>query len=854
VSDQAAPSRFDSYRRRLMVAAVASLGLHLFLFHGLTWLKLGGVSPRPFGRVSESPQPTKPRRQADFSLRVAKTPDRQRPAHERPLEVPRSAAKPERRPPQQRPLEATRRQQPEERQRVVTAPTPRPRERSASAAADSTSLPRRSATPSDQPTTAATADALRPPTASSPAARLQPRAASLPPRSVDTSGPIAGRWRPREVALLERLSSGAPERATASPAVAPSPNASSLPRAAAPTATAEANVRVAALPAAPRAGGPVVPAVPQPGPMAARLVSPRGSLTAGSGIRSSTATVTTARTEAGGDNVSDRPAPLATATGLAGNRGGSTMVEVTATVPDSAAGAAATSLERQTKLLGTLADAGVATGAAPIRTPAPPGSGAPSEMDDARGTGSSARMAGPAQIDRLAASLARGAGGGLNVSSRGLPDGDPAGDEAEERLSVAEDLFRSRSAVSTAGSAIPSRSGPTLDRVAAAALPTDGRVRDVAEAFAGRLADRRMASSGAKVADREALVQADAMIERGLEFLARSQQPDGRWSLGTFTGSTPADAPRLTCDTAATGLALLSFLGAGQDHFAGSYRDSIRRGIEWLLAVQQPNGDLYLAADELSNSCGWMYSHGIATMALCEAVGMTGDPLVRPAAERACRFVTASQHPQYGGWRYTPGTDADLSVSGWMLVALRSGKLAGLSVDPRSFVRVATLVEQSSSPVDLARYTYNPRDAQQRRSQLSIACMTAVGGLMRLHTGIRATDPRVTRPADVLAALEPSYGSPTERTRDAYLWYYASQVLVHTGGRSWERWYRSLVDLLAEHQERNGPRAGSWDPLGEVPDRWGHYGGRIYVTALHLLALEVPARHLPTYSAAVAAP
>jgi hypothetical protein len=31
-----------------------------------------------------------------------------------------------------------------------------------------------------------------------------------------------------------------------------------------------------------------------------------------------------------------------------------------------------------------------------------------------------------------------------------------------------------------------------------------------------------------------------------------------------------------------------------------------------------------------------------------------------------------------------------------------------------------------------------------------------------------------------------------------------------------------------------------------VPDRWGVYGGRIYVTALHLLALEVPYRHLPT--------
>ncbi len=132
--------------------------------------------------------------------------------------------------------------------------------------------------------------------------------------------------------------------------------------------------------------------------------------------------------------------------------------------------------------------------------------------------------------------------------------------------------------------------------------------------------------------------------------------------------------------------------------------------------------------------------------------------------------------------------------------------------------------------------------------------MTAVGALMRLHTGVRPGDQLVSQPADLLVADSPSYGSAASRRRDAYLWYYASQVLVHTGGDPWDRWYRDLVDLLAAHQQRKGPAAGSWDPLGSQPDRWGHYGGRIYVTALHLLSLEVPARHLPTYSAADAEP
>jgi hypothetical protein len=101
-----------------------------------------------------------------------------------------------------------------------------------------------------------------------------------------------------------------------------------------------------------------------------------------------------------------------------------------------------------------------------------------------------------------------------------------------------------------------------------------------------------------------------------------------------------------------------------------------------------------------------------------------------------------------------------------------------------------------------------------------------------------------------LADFEPTYGTAAKNLRDAYLWYYASQALVHTGGPGWQTWYASLVDTLEPEQRTTGPLAGSWDATGEIPDRWGPYGGRVYVTALHLLALEVPWRHLPTYATA----
>jgi hypothetical protein len=435
------------------------------------------------------------------------------------------------------------------------------------------------------------------------------------------------------------------------------------------------------------------------------------------------------------------------------------------------------------------------------------------------------------------------------------PDGEGLSSTAETGLLVAELVVAQVAGLQRSDDSTAAIAPQPLGRVAAVTLPVEGRVREVAVPFARRSRANRNARGrerpdGAPAIRETTRAAADSMVDRGLDFLARAQQPDGRWRLGAFPGATPADVPRLSCDTAATGLAILSFLGAGHDHFGGRHRDTVRRGLEFLLSVQKPDGDLFVPSDPLSNSCAWLYSHGIASMALCEAVGMTGDAVVRPAAARACDFIAASQHPVRGGWRYTPRSDADLSVSGWMLVALRSGQLAGVDVEPRALAGVKTLLDSSAVVGDPARYHYNPRSPQQRPSSLSAGCMTAVGTLMRLHTGSTAADPRVLQSARALAALRPTYGTGREKTRDCYLWYYASQVLVHTGGEEWADWYDELAATLEQTQERAGPRAGSWDPLGAVPDRWGPYGGRIYVTALHLLALEVPDRRLPTYGSA----
>ena len=111
--------------------------------------------------------------------------------------------------------------------------------------------------------------------------------------------------------------------------------------------------------------------------------------------------------------------------------------------------------------------------------------------------------------------------------------------------------------------------------------------------------------------------------------------------------------------------------------------------------------------------------------------------------------------------------------------------------------------------------------------------------------------PQLCRGADYLAEHLPKMGvlreAPYEKNRDTYYWYYATQVMFHMGGDYWRQWNEALHRLLLETQTQDGTLAGSWDPRRPIPDRWGPRVGRLYVTAMNLLSLEVYYRHLPLY-------
>ncbi len=155
-----------------------------------------------------------------------------------------------------------------------------------------------------------------------------------------------------------------------------------------------------------------------------------------------------------------------------------------------------------------------------------------------------------------------------------------------------------------------------------------------------------------------------------------------------------------------------------------------------------------------------MYSHGIATIALCEAYGMTGDDALRLPAQKAIDFILASQHPTLGGWRYEPQQSSDTSVSGWQLMALKSGELAGLKVPEEAYRLARHWLDQAQAGPDGSQYAYNPYASEmQKQGRRPTTTMTAVGQLMRLYLGWNRDDPQMQAGAQHLLENLPKLGS-----------------------------------------------------------------------------------------------
>ena len=343
-------------------------------------------------------------------------------------------------------------------------------------------------------------------------------------------------------------------------------------------------------------------------------------------------------------------------------------------------------------------------------------------------------------------------------------------------------------------------------------------------------------------------------ITLALAWLARHQNPDGTWSLAHHEGpcrgrcdnpSTAYREPERSL-RGATALALLPFLGAGQTHETGKYKQVIKRGLAALVNLGRPNnkGPGISYYDNIGQAS---YSHAIATLALAEALGLSDDQSLRGPAQGGIDYIAFTQKKD-GGWSYRPNRGrSDTSIVGWHLQAMKSGFIANLNISPQVARQGFGFLDKASFAQG-ARYSYFPRTKENLQlvganKITPKATLAGVGLLSRIYQGWPRDHPGLTQGVKLIAKKGPSV---TGVEANFYSNYYDSQVLFqHTSGEGemWTNWNDKLRDFLVASQDTKGHQRGSWFATGGH----GKTGGRLYVTSLATLTLEVYYRYLPIY-------
>jgi hypothetical protein len=309
-----------------------------------------------------------------------------------------------------------------------------------------------------------------------------------------------------------------------------------------------------------------------------------------------------------------------------------------------------------------------------------------------------------------------------------------------------------------------------------------------------------------------------------LAWLASQQGPDGSWLFDSGEGEDRV---------AATGLALLPFLAAGCTHiraeyepYRGKYRDTVLNGLRFLMRMCRRSGRF----DSTS-----VTGQAIATLALCEAYGMTTDPLLEPYARSALNFLQRSQDTS-GGWSDGPGGASDISVTGWAVQALLAGRAAGLDAHPLVIRNTMRFFDSVAAAARKAAPDPDPVPAA-----IGLLGHSLIGDWEKKHP-------------ELIAGVAGLVKNTQPATRDPLYLYYTSWVMNRYGGDHWSDWNEGLRGadgnrnggvrdgLVGTHLRRGaGANTGSWEASGEFGRRYGCLG----TTALNVLTLTVYDRHAP---------
>jgi hypothetical protein len=335
-------------------------------------------------------------------------------------------------------------------------------------------------------------------------------------------------------------------------------------------------------------------------------------------------------------------------------------------------------------------------------------------------------------------------------------------------------------------------------------------------------------------------------IKKGLEWLAKHQHKDGHW------GANGDNYP-----VAMTGLAGVALLMEGSTIREGKYADNIRRAVEWLMDIERTRANGLISNPNHPSEQGrYMYGHGFGVMFLACVYGDEEDKERREKLKgiltRAVKFSGEAQSSQ-GGWYYTSAKDGgdndEGSVTITQLQGLRACKNAGINV---------------------------PKVVIEKAKKYLKRCTTANGGVIySLGRGGFAAPIGGERPALTAAAIACGFNSGEYKDEyvkkwlkycktavpigqvarighDEYTHYYYAQALYILGDKGWGKLFPK--DPKSEWLTWDKYRKDMFKFLKETQNKdgsWNRGGGwsigTIYSTSVYLTMLQLDKGTLPIF-------
>ncbi len=342
----------------------------------------------------------------------------------------------------------------------------------------------------------------------------------------------------------------------------------------------------------------------------------------------------------------------------------------------------------------------------------------------------------------------------------------------------------------------------------------------------------------------------DLSVERALLWLASRQQRDG--SFQTLSQGQPG----------VTSLCVMAFVAHGHMPGEGPYGGQLQQALNFIVSCQRANGLLALVGppgSEISRNISHergstsAYNHALSAILLSEVFAMGGGDLEKSqtAIEKALQATLEMQRwpkrrqEDKGGWRYVDPFaeeifDADLSITGWQLMFLRSAKNAGFEVPKRSVDDAVAYVRRCFQP-RLQTFTLFADPGDQRSRGMAGAGILALShaGLHNSREARLAGDWLLKEGFENYNECRPYSNRGWVDDRYHYSVFCASQAMYQLGGDHWRQFYPAAVTVILDNQNKNG----SWEVEAHHDAKFGN----AYTTALMTLTLGASNQLLPIF-------